>query len=65
MLRVTWERPSQRYDRDVLVAETAYPFTLGDEDGYFNIIGEPEGDALDADAAITARGFCAEAAESR
>ncbi|WP_370592709.1 arabinogalactan endo-beta-1,4-galactanase [Streptomyces sp. NBRC 109706] len=29
-----------RYDRDVLVAETAYPFRLGSHDGHADIIGE-------------------------
>jgi arabinogalactan endo-1,4-beta-galactosidase len=33
---------SQRYDKDVVVAETAYPFTLGWEDNQSNIIGLPE-----------------------
>ncbi|MGC4088773.1 MAG: arabinogalactan endo-1,4-beta-galactosidase [Polyangiaceae bacterium] len=30
-----------RYNKDVIVAETAYPFTLNDADGYANIIGWP------------------------
>jgi arabinogalactan endo-1,4-beta-galactosidase len=30
-----------RYDKDVIVAETAYPFTLADEDGTGEIIGTP------------------------
>lgn len=30
---------SQRYDKDVVVLETAYAFTLEDADGYPNIIG--------------------------
>ena len=29
-----------RYGKDVVVAETAYPFTLADEDGWGNIIGD-------------------------
>jgi arabinogalactan endo-1,4-beta-galactosidase len=33
---------SLRYDKDVFVAETAYPFTLGFEDNQNNIIGLPE-----------------------
>ncbi len=33
---------SQRYDKDVFVAETAYPFTLGFDDNFNNIIGLPE-----------------------
>lgn len=33
---------ADRYGRDVLVAETAYPFTLEDEDGYPNIVGLPD-----------------------
>lgn len=33
---------SQRYDKDVFVAETAYPFTLGFDDNHGNIIGLPE-----------------------
>jgi len=33
---------SARYGKDVLVAETAYPFTLADADGWPNIIGLPE-----------------------
>jgi arabinogalactan endo-1,4-beta-galactosidase len=33
---------SQRYDKDVVVAETAYPFTLHDLGGFPNIIGLPE-----------------------
>lgn len=33
---------SQRYDKDVVVAETAYPFTLGFDDDHGNIIGLPE-----------------------
>jgi arabinogalactan endo-1,4-beta-galactosidase len=32
---------SQRYDKDVFVAETAYPFTLGFDDNHANIIGLP------------------------
>jgi arabinogalactan endo-1,4-beta-galactosidase len=31
-----------RYGKDVVVAETAYPFTLADEDGWGNIIGEAD-----------------------
>ncbi len=31
-----------RYDKDVVVVETAYPFTLDDADGWPNIIGLPE-----------------------
>jgi arabinogalactan endo-1,4-beta-galactosidase len=30
---------SARYDKDVVVAETAYPFTLDDQDGWPNVIG--------------------------
>ena len=30
---------SQRYEKDVIVAETAYPFTLSSKDAYSNIIG--------------------------
>jgi len=30
---------SARYNKDVLVAETAYPFTLEDNDGWWNTIG--------------------------
>ena len=30
---------SARYDKDVIVVETAYPFTLDDDDGWPNIIG--------------------------
>jgi arabinogalactan endo-1,4-beta-galactosidase len=33
---------SARYGKDVMVAETAYPFTLGFEDNQTNIIGLPE-----------------------
>jgi arabinogalactan endo-1,4-beta-galactosidase len=33
---------ASRYGKDVLVAETAYPFTLGWEDDQSNIIGAPE-----------------------
>jgi arabinogalactan endo-1,4-beta-galactosidase len=32
---------SARYDKDVVVAETAYAFTLDDKDGWSNIIGDP------------------------
>ena len=32
---------SARYDKDVVVAETAYPFVLADADGWGNIIGSP------------------------
>jgi arabinogalactan endo-1,4-beta-galactosidase len=32
---------SARYNKDVIVAETAYPFTLDDNDGWGNIIGLP------------------------
>ena len=32
---------SARYGKDVMVAETAYPFTLEDADGWANIIGMP------------------------
>jgi arabinogalactan endo-1,4-beta-galactosidase len=32
---------SARYGKDVMVAETAYPFTLGDNDGWGNLIGLP------------------------
>ena len=28
-----------RYDKDAVVVETAYPFTLADEDGWANLIG--------------------------
>jgi len=31
-----------RYSKDVFVAETAYPFTLADDDGWGNIIGTPD-----------------------
>ena len=31
---------SPRYGKDVVVVETAYPFTLADEDGWGNIIGD-------------------------
>jgi arabinogalactan endo-1,4-beta-galactosidase len=30
-----------RYDKDIVVAETAYPFTLADDDGWENIIDTP------------------------
>ncbi|HKX27943.1 MAG TPA: arabinogalactan endo-1,4-beta-galactosidase [Blastocatellia bacterium] len=30
-----------RYDKDVVVAETAYPFTLANADGWPNLIGNP------------------------
>lgn len=33
---------SARYDKDVIVVETAYPSTLEDEDGWPNIVGLPE-----------------------
>lgn len=33
---------AERYDRDVMVAETAYPFTLAGEDDHPNLIGLPE-----------------------
>jgi arabinogalactan endo-1,4-beta-galactosidase len=33
---------AQRYGKEVLVAETAYPFTLGWKDGWPNVIGTPE-----------------------
>ena len=33
---------SARYGKDVIVAETAYPFVLGDDDGWTNLIGLPE-----------------------
>ena len=32
---------SARYSKDVVVAETAYPFVLADDDGWGNIIGLP------------------------
>jgi arabinogalactan endo-1,4-beta-galactosidase len=32
---------SARYGKDVVVVETAYPFTLADDDGFANIIGLP------------------------
>jgi arabinogalactan endo-1,4-beta-galactosidase len=32
---------SARYGKDVVVAETAYPFTLDDKDGWWNTIGLP------------------------
>jgi arabinogalactan endo-1,4-beta-galactosidase len=32
---------SARYSKDVVVAETAYPFVLADDDGWGNIIGTP------------------------
>ena len=32
---------SARYGKDVVVVETAYPFTLADDDGWPNIIGLP------------------------
>jgi arabinogalactan endo-1,4-beta-galactosidase len=32
---------SARYNKDVVVAETAYPFTLADDDNYENIINDP------------------------
>ncbi|WP_078900620.1 glycoside hydrolase family 53 protein [Streptomyces sp. SBT349] len=31
----------ERYGKDLIVAETAYPFTLDDADGHPNIIGDP------------------------
>lgn len=31
-----------RYAKDVIVVETAYAFTLGDDDGWGNIIGSPD-----------------------
>ena len=33
---------SQRYGKDVIVVETAYPFTFDDGDGWPNLIGLPE-----------------------
>lgn len=33
---------SQRYGKDVIVVETAYPFTFDDADGWPNLIGLPE-----------------------
>jgi arabinogalactan endo-1,4-beta-galactosidase len=33
---------SARYNKDVVVAETGYPFTLEDADGWPNLIGTPE-----------------------
>jgi arabinogalactan endo-1,4-beta-galactosidase len=38
-LRANLDDVSARYGRDVLVAETAYPFRLGSEDGLADIIG--------------------------
>jgi arabinogalactan endo-1,4-beta-galactosidase len=32
---------SARYGKDVIVAETAYPFVLADDDGWPNLIGSP------------------------
>jgi len=32
---------SSRYNKDVVVAETAYPFVLADGDGWGNLLGEP------------------------
>ncbi|MBC8027745.1 MAG: glycosyl hydrolase 53 family protein, partial [Steroidobacteraceae bacterium] len=32
---------SARYGKDVVVAETAYPFVLGDADGWGNLVGLP------------------------
>jgi arabinogalactan endo-1,4-beta-galactosidase len=32
---------SARYGKDVVVVETAYPFTLADDDGWPNVIGSP------------------------
>ena len=40
-LQHTLDTVTRRYDRDVLVVETAYPFTLDDADGHENIIDLP------------------------
>jgi arabinogalactan endo-1,4-beta-galactosidase len=31
-----------RYGKDIVIAETAYPFTLADDDGWPNVIGTPD-----------------------
>jgi arabinogalactan endo-1,4-beta-galactosidase len=40
-LQANLDDVSAHYDKDVVVAETAYPFTLADADGTGNIIGDP------------------------
>ncbi len=40
-LQANLDAVSARYDKDVLVAETAYPFTLDEGDSYPNAIGLP------------------------